>query len=66
MEQPTELTKTVNKLLEHGYRCQASAPDLAVLTKERNGQVLNVITVTSDGKVNTLPLSVFLETILNG
>jgi hypothetical protein len=66
MEQPTELIKTVNELLKHGYRCQASAPDLAVLTKNHGGQVLNVITVTADGKINTIPLSEFLETILNG
>lgn len=66
MENSTELTDTVNELLKHGYRCQALVSDLAVLTKNREGQVLNVITVTADGKVNTIPLSEFLETILHG
>lgn len=66
MEKPTALTDTVNELLKHGYRCQAVAPDLVVLTKNHQGQVLNVITVTGDGMINTIPLSDFLETILNG
>lgn len=66
MENSTPLTDSVNELLKRGYRCQATGPDLAVLTKEKDGQVLNVITVTADGNVNTLPLSDFLETILNG
>lgn len=66
MENSTPLTETVNELLKHGYRCQASAPDLAVLTHRTIGQVLTVTTVSGDGKIKVLPLSELLETLLNG
>lgn len=62
MEASEELIKSVKDLLQHGYRCQVLYSDFAVLAKPNT----KVTTVSADGKVSTLPLSEFLETILNG
>ena len=65
MENSTALINTVNELLKHGYRVQLLTSDFAALVKPTE-HLIKLTTVSADGKVNTLPMSEFLETILNG
>ena len=67
MEPSTELIKSVNALLAQGYRSQLLFSDFAVLAKpQRDTTIVKIVTVSGDGKVDTLPLSEFLETIIHG
>ena len=65
MEQSTETEKqkTIKTLLDHGFRVMHSG-ETTVLMKPKHASTLHVAQVTSDGSVNTLPLSEFLDNIL--
>jgi hypothetical protein len=67
MEPSTELIDSVNALLKQGYRSQLLFADFAVLAKPQpDSSIVKIVTVSGDGKVNSMPLSEFLETIIHG
>lgn len=68
MANSTELTekqKTINTLLERGFRVVHSGADMVVLTLPKHASTVHIAQVTNDGQVNTMPLGTFLDEVLS-
>ena len=61
----TERNKSVQTLIKQGFRLSFSNDDVTVLSKPASHSTMHIAQVTSDGHVNTVPLSEFIENILN-
>ncbi len=62
----TERNKSVQALLRQGFHLTFSNDVMTVLSKPASHSTMYIAQVTDDGHVNTLPLSEFITSILDG
>jgi len=64
-DKESERNKSVQALLKQGFRLTFSNNLMTVLSKPASHSTMHIAQVTDDGHVNTVPLSEFIENILN-